>query len=252
MCARCRGACEYNKIGTLMPGEREYMAAASGLSIEQFSARFLDIIEMPDGTDLDVLRLVNGCPFLDRGTFECNCREFKVILCEIYPIAFHVEDGRVRFSLDDWCPLSDTLRFRRHFVETGIPAVAKLPVPVQWYEHVARYDDLYFDYPALESARQDRSKLQIFTFEELLRFQRVGLENDPEERYHPFPLEVVSSRVSSPSLPGSLWRKCVSAPRSGQEANAVRESEVVDLRRLAIDGASSPDASRRQSSGRRR
>lgn len=246
VCARCRGACEYNKIGTLMPGEREYMATASGLSVEAFSAKFLDVIVMPDGAELDVLRLVNGCPFLDRGTFECNCREFKVILCEIYPIAFHVQDGRVRFSLDDWCPLSDTLRFRRHFIEAGIPAVAKLPVPVQWYEHVARYDDLYFDYPALETARHDRSELQVFTFEELLFFQRVGLENDPVERYHPFPQEVVPSRVSPVALRSGPWKKRGSEPGPGQEARAVLEADGVDLLELAADEVASPDSSRRQ------
>jgi len=192
VCAKCGGACEFNKIGTLMPGEREYMAGRAGLSVVEFSEKFLDIIEMEDGMELDVLRLINGCPFLDRGTFACNCREYKVVLCEIYPIGFHVEDGRVHFSIDDWCPLSDTLRYRRHFIEAGIPAVAKLPVPVEWYQHVARYDDLHFDYHALEAYRRDRSKPQTFTLAELLRFQRSGLENDPKERFHPFPLEVVS------------------------------------------------------------
>jgi Fe-S-cluster containining protein len=195
VCARCEGACEYNKIGTLMPGEREYMAAAAGLSVDEFRSRFLDTVEMPGGVELDVLRLINGCPFLDRGTFECNCRAFKVVLCEIYPIGFSVVDGEVRFSIDDWCPISDTLRFRRHFIEAGVAAVSKLPVPVAWYEQVALYDDLYFDYYALEATREERSKPKAFTFEELVCFQRAGLEHDPKERYHPFPLEVVSYRV---------------------------------------------------------
>jgi uncharacterized protein len=203
VCAKCGGACEFNKIGTLMPGEREYMAAASGLSVVEFSEKFLDVLQMEDGMELDVLRLINGCPFLDRGTFECNCREFKVVLCEIYPIGFHVEGGRVQFALDDWCPLADTLRFRRHFLEVGVAAVSKLSAPVDWYEHVARYDDLHFDYHALEAYRVCRSKPQTFTLGELLQFQRAGLENDPKERYHPYPLEVLSSPpATSPRLEG--------------------------------------------------
>lgn len=192
VCAKCGGACEFNKIGTLMPGEREYMAGRAGLSVADFSEKFLDIIKMENGVELDVLRLINGCPFLDRGTFECNCREYKVVLCEIYPIGFHVEEGQVHFAIDNWCPLSDTLRYRRHFTEVGIPAVSRLPVPVEWYQHVARYDERHFDYHALEAYRRDRAKPQTFTIEELLRFQRAGLENDPKERFHPFPLEVVS------------------------------------------------------------
>jgi len=123
VCSRCGGACEFNKIGTLMPGEREYMAAAAGLSVPEFNERYLDVIRMDDGMDLDVLRLINGCPFLDRGSLECNCREYKVVLCEIYPIAFQVREGRVEFAIDDWCPLADTLRFRRHFLESGVPAI---------------------------------------------------------------------------------------------------------------------------------
>jgi uncharacterized protein len=197
VCAHCGGACEFNKIGTLMPGEREYMAAAAGLSVTEFTARFLDVILTADGMELDVLRLVNGCPFLAPGTFACNCREYKVILCEIYPIAFHVWQGRIHFAIDDWCPLADTLRFRSHFTEVGIPAISKLPVPVQWYEHVARYDHLYFDYVALEAARRDRAAPETFTLAKLLGFQRAGLENDPRQRFHPYPSEVVPRRAPS-------------------------------------------------------
>lgn len=193
VCIRCDGACEKNKIGTLMPGEREYMAAAMGLSVVEFSDRFLDVLEMEDGMELDVLRLV-ACPFLDALARACNCRDHKVVLCEIYPIGFHVREGRVKFKIDNWCPLADTLPFRRHFIRVGIPAVSRLPVPVEWYEHVARYDDLYFDYGALESYRRNRWKLQTFSLEELLRFQRAGLENEPKERFHPFPDEVVAWR----------------------------------------------------------
>lgn len=191
VCAKCQGACEHNKIGTLMPGEREYMAACAGLSPEEFAARFLDVIVMNDGMELDVLRMIDGCPFLHRQTFACTCREYKVVLCEIYPITFHVQDGRVQFKIDDWCPLSETLRFRRHFLEAGVPAISRLPVPVEWYAHVARYDDLYFDYRGLEAARRDRWQPHAFKFEELLRYQRPGNEKGPKERYHPYPSEIV-------------------------------------------------------------
>jgi len=185
VCSKCGGACEFNKIGTLMPGEREYMAACAELSVDEFSSRYLDILLMDDGMELDVLRLINGCPFLDRKTGACGCREFKVVLCEIYPIGFYVEGGQVHFSIDDWCPLSDTPRFRREFSEIGMPAVKKLPVPVEWYEHVARYDDLYFDYVSLEKARGDRSILQRITLADLLSHQQAGNKCGPKERFHP-------------------------------------------------------------------
>ncbi len=157
--SRCAPSAEeparFNKIGTLMPGEREYMAAATGLSVDEFTERYLDFLVMQDNMELDVLRLINGCPFLAPGTFECNCRKFKVVLCEIYPIAFEVQDGRVNFEIDDWCPLTDTLRFRQHFLKVGVGAVSKLPVPVGWYQNVARYDDLHFDYHALQGLYEE-------------------------------------------------------------------------------------------------
>ena len=202
VCFACGGACEFNKIGTLMPGEREYMAAAAGLTVAEFSETFLDVLVMPDGMELDVLRLINGCPFLAPGTFECNCRKFKVVLCDIYPIAFQVVRGKVRFEIDDWCPLADTLRFRQHFLTAGVDAISKLKAPAAWYRHVARYDELHFDYVALQKYRNDRSKPQTFTLEELLSFQRAGLENDPKERFHPYPAEVY--RVPGPQDPTPL------------------------------------------------
>ena len=197
VCKACEGACEYNKIGTLMPGEREYMASVMGLSVTEFSERFLDIIVMDDGKELDVLRLIDGCPFLDKESrngqppsYACTCKEFKVVLCDIYPIAFHARDGKVQFVIDDWCPISDTLPFRRYFWEVGVPAIERLPVPVEWYESVARYDHLYFDYKALQESRRDPSKLHTYTFQELLGYQRQANEHDPKERYHPYPIEL--------------------------------------------------------------
>jgi uncharacterized protein len=199
VCFACGGACEFNKIGTLMPGEREYMAGAAGLSVDEFSEKYLDFIRMENGRELDVLRLINGCPFLNKGSFTCDCREYKVVLCEIYPLAFYVRHGVVHFELDDWCPIADTLRFRRRFLEVGVPAVQRLGVPVEWYECVARYDDLYFDYVALQDYRKDVNKAQTFTIEELLGFQRTGQENNPKERFHPYPGEI-APHVTTPGL----------------------------------------------------
>jgi Fe-S-cluster containining protein len=205
VCLACGGACEFNKVGTLMPGEREYMAEAAGLSVDEFSARYLDFVRMENGRELDVLRLINGCPFLNRGSFKCDCREYKVVLCEIYPLAFYVRQGVVHFELDDWCPISDTSRFRQRFLEVGVPAIKKLAVPVEWYECVARYDDLYFDYLVLQAYRKDVNKPQTFTIEELLSFQRTGQENNPKERFHPYPAEVepyaATPRLALPLLP---------------------------------------------------
>lgn len=213
VCKACGGACEYNKIGTLMPGEREYMAGIKGMPVAEFSERYLDIIVMNDGTELDVLRLVDGCPFLDKEsrdgkppTYACTCRDFKVVLCDIYPIAFHFRGGKVRFEIDKWCPIADTLPFRRHFLEVGVPAIERLPVPVTWYQHVARYDHLYFDYEKLQVSRRDPSRLNVYSFQELLTYQRAANEHDPIERYHPYPAEI-APHVAPAALAGSARKQ---------------------------------------------
>ena len=240
VCEACEGACEYNKIGTLMPGEREYMAGVMGLSVAEFSDRFLDVIIMDDGKELDVLRLIDGCPFLDKESrngqppsYACTCKDFKVVLCDIYPIAFHVRDGKVQFVIDDWCPLSDTLPFRRYFWDVGVPAIERLPVPVEWYESVASYDHLYFDYKSLQESGRDPSKLHTYTFQELLAYQRQANEHDPKERYHPYPTEVaphVSPHGSEPATqrrPGLL-------PILVGESGDRRPYELFDIHRKPV------------------
>ncbi len=36
--------------------------------------KYLDVIKMEDGTELDVLKLIHGCQFLNKSTYECECR----------------------------------------------------------------------------------------------------------------------------------------------------------------------------------
>jgi uncharacterized protein len=194
VCCRCGGACEHTKIGTLMPGEREYMAAKAGVSAEEFAARYLDVVVMPNGYELDVLRLIDGCPFLDPKTFACLCKAYKVVLCEIYPIGFEVVGDEVRFAIDTWCPLAKVAQLYRYFEELGIPMVSRLPVPIEWYRLVAQYDELHFDYKAFVRHRRGRAEAQVFGFEELLGCARTDLARDPKAYFNPFTEKVHLTR----------------------------------------------------------
>ncbi len=60
---KCGGACEHNKIGTLLPGEKEYMAKKMGISVSEFELKYLDILKTDDGTLIHVLKLGELCPF---------------------------------------------------------------------------------------------------------------------------------------------------------------------------------------------
>ncbi|AKB36247.1 hypothetical protein MSSAC_1657 [Methanosarcina siciliae C2J] len=175
VCKACGGACEHNKIGTLLPGEKEYMAKKIGISVSEFKLRYLDVLEMDDGTLVHVLKLGELCPFLNEETGECECSDFKPIICKIYPVVFTVEAGKVNFTIDNWCQLSKNKACRTYF-ESAIPLLARFPIPIEWFCHVVSYDDLYFDYERLRKSRTGKSPHAVFTLAELLSLQKDCVE----------------------------------------------------------------------------
>ncbi len=193
VCGQCGGRCEIYKIGTLLPGEKEYMAAGLGIPVERFEARYLDRLVTPRGT-VDVLKLKAGCPFLDTN-YHCVLAELRVkpVLCEIYPVVFDVEqvggteaepELSVSFGLDERdCPLMHqnyqwsghkvvNHRFaehRRYFKERGISLLEALGAPAAFYWIVAQYDDGNFDYRALQQRRPvPVDQYGTFTLEDIL------------------------------------------------------------------------------------
>lgn len=176
VCAKCGGKCEYSKISSLLPGEAEYMASSLGMQPEKFRDKFLDRIQIEDAF-FDVLKLADPCPFLGED-YECGCRQCKVVLCEMYPIVFEVHSGKVRYFLDEWCPLAREPEYESYFANTGIRAVKDMHIPSDWLEFVAQYDELYFDYSALEKERRSQGiPIEVcatFALETLLRFQLAG------------------------------------------------------------------------------
>lgn len=170
ICERCGGKCEINKIGSLMPGEAEYIAGGLGTSVATFRTAFLDGIITPYGT-VDVLKLKPGCPFLS-SDFRCTIKDVKVVLCDVYPVIFDVEHGGVNFSLDEWCPIV------RHvpdlaaiFERDAIPALERLDCPVDWYRAVQMYDSLCVDYDKLFAKRADNLGYATLTLEQVMDCQ---------------------------------------------------------------------------------
>lgn len=174
ICKECGGTCEHNKIGTLLPGEEEYMAAKMGISVSNFKIRYLDFLKMDDGTLIQVLKLGKICPFLNEEGV-CDCRDFKPIFCKIYPVIFTVENEKINFRIDNWCRLSRKKTCRLYY-EAVIPLLSSLEIPVEWLKHVTSYDSLCFDYELLERHRRGRNKYAVFSLEELLSLQKVEVE----------------------------------------------------------------------------
>jgi uncharacterized protein len=193
VCAQCGGRCEQHKIGTLMPGEKEYIAAQLGIPLAAFEAKYLDRLVTPRGS-VDVLKLMSGCPFLD-SCYHCTLADnlIKPVLCEVYPVVFEVdmvggtEDApelEVHFSVDEIdCPLVHQTYewkgrkilnlqwqgYRKHFETVGIERLRQMDAAPAWYWIVAQYDYENFDYTALERKRNvPVNQYDTFTLDELM------------------------------------------------------------------------------------
>jgi Fe-S-cluster containining protein len=191
VCERCGGKCEINKIGSLMPGEAEYIAASMGCEAAEFRRRYLDGISTPFGV-VDVLKIKPGCPFLSPD-YRCTIREFKVVLCDVYPIVFEVRDGQVHFFLDPWCPIVRRVPELARRFEQAIPELHRLGAPLEWYRAVELYDGLCVDYHRLFELRAHEPGYAVLTLEQV----RGCLdENAP-------PPELRPGLVPPPSLAGA-------------------------------------------------
>ncbi|MBI4331444.1 MAG: YkgJ family cysteine cluster protein [Chloroflexi bacterium] len=166
LCADCGGRCEYNKIGSLLPGEKEFLAGELKMPVTTFADRYLDRLVTPFGV-IDVLKLKDGCPFLD-AEWRCAIKNTKVVLCETYPVAFYIKDERVEFFIDPWCPLTRHKDIRDYFEGTVVPALRKLEAPVAWYKAAALYDEHNFDYKTIEQERGKELRCRSFTLDYLM------------------------------------------------------------------------------------
>jgi uncharacterized protein len=171
-CTVCGGRCEINKIGSLMPGEAEYIASRLGQDIPEFRAAYLDGIQTPHGV-VDVLKLKPGCPFLN-ASYQCTIKDVKVVLCEIYPVVFEVVNGQVEFSLDPWCPIvRHEPKIAGQFAQGGIQAIRRIGAPVEWYRAVSLYDGLCVDYDKLLARKANQPGYVILSLEAVLACQDV-------------------------------------------------------------------------------
>jgi len=171
ICAICGGKCEYNKIGTLLPGEKEFIAKSIKKPLSILEDEYLDKLITPLG-DVDVLKFVYSCPFLDN-QFRCTIKNVKVVTCDIYPILLFDDNGSVGFRIDADCLLSKDEKIRRYFLEIGIKCLKEPDIPVEWIKIIEQYDRYDFDYKEIEKMRKDRKKCETFYLENINRFRII-------------------------------------------------------------------------------
>jgi Fe-S-cluster containining protein len=178
VCARCGGKCEIHKIGSLMPGEAEYIADNLGMPIAEFRDHYLDGIVTPLGV-VDVLKLKPGCPFLS-ADYRCTIPDVKVVLCDVYPIVFEVGENDVDFMLDPWCPITRHVQeLAGIFERDAIPALRRLKAPLEWYRAVELYDGFCVDYDRIFALRESEPGYAILTLDAIATCQIA--DTDPPE-----------------------------------------------------------------------
>jgi len=173
-CGRCGGRCEKHKTCTLVPGEKQYIAASLGVPVSQFERRCLDRLDTPFGS-VDVIRLDRACPLLDVDK-RCSVIDAKPILCDCYPIVLAPSRGRPRFTVDRrGCPMTRWPAYSsrvEEFVARGVPALARLGLDATWRRMVALYDEFDFDCAAIGRSLERETPHGPVPVEELLAFAR--------------------------------------------------------------------------------
>jgi Fe-S-cluster containining protein len=178
-CARCGGRCEKFKVAALLPGEKEWLADRLGIPLAELQRDYLDQILAGDLV-VDVIKLVDGCPFLD-AEYRCTIRAVKPVLCDCYPLVFRVEGHGVVFELDtpDQCPLVGYPDLRDLVAEhrrRGTEALQGLAVPLAWWRAVEILDGPDYDYPGFERELRQGPGCETYWLEQVLGFACNGFE----------------------------------------------------------------------------
>lgn len=151
-CFPC-GGCEFTLLAPLFPGETDFIASKVNISEDKFYNTFVDVIQTPI-FDIDSIRLTAPCPFLD-SMFQCRIRDFKPILCEIYPLLITLKiNGTHSTKIDSWCPLSQ----RNDIVDEFFLKWGKVEdlfniVDPKWLRSLEYFDDYYYDFHKLQDIR---------------------------------------------------------------------------------------------------
>ncbi len=234
-CQKCGGKCEQYSICTLMPGEKEYLAAQLGMDLRDIEDGYLDGIDTPFGT-VDVLKMKNNCPWLDE-EFSCSIREIKPVLCDTYPIVCTVgKDGLACEIDEEGCPVMSRPEYTEvlsRFRDEGIRALHEISAPLQWWRIVEFYDTFDFDYIAIEKRLRTTPGYQSFYVEEILAFACLGgeagarktglklldgrIRSTQKEALARLPLQKASSESSMVRLTGAFRLQIVKKGTAAKE-----------------------------------
>jgi len=165
-CQTC-GGCEYSLIASFLPGETDYIAEKLNMSESDFRKKFLDEVKVEKIT-IDVVRMVIPCLWLnDKG--HCLIRDFKLVLCDIYPLAIKIDNDKVSVEMDKWCPLYDVNenKFMQNWKD-----IEELfqQLPIEFIDALDKFECRNYDVVKLENIRGvSKEQVAIIDYKDILK-----------------------------------------------------------------------------------
>jgi hypothetical protein len=152
-CLSCGGLCEHTLLATLFPGEAAYIAHRMCLSTNKFINKYVDFITT-EKYKIELIRLITPCPFLDN-EFKCIIKDFKPILCKIYPLYIKNCNGTCSIDIDSRCPLSQSPDISIKFLQKRKKIKYFLEsVDAEWLKKLREYDEYYYDFSHIHLIRE--------------------------------------------------------------------------------------------------
>mgnify|MGYP001288008083 CR=1 FL=1 len=152
LCSACAG-CECSLISALFPGEKEFISEKLGMKPNVFKEKFLDQIIVDDEI-IEVIKMIVPCPWTSIAG-ECMIKEFKVVLCDIYPLVIKVKNGELRAEFDQWCPLHDNRYEHSHFKENWnkVKNLFNENIDPKFIRSIQKFEDKNYDVFKLDALR---------------------------------------------------------------------------------------------------
>jgi Fe-S-cluster containining protein len=151
-----------------LSGEAEYIAAKTGLSLEEFRGKYLDGL-LAGKEVVDLIKCTVRCPLLDPKAFSCQFSGFKPVMCLVYPLLFEPRDGAWRYFIDDRCPISRIEPLSSYLLGEGLELARQFLTDDRWLSCTYILDQYSFDYAKMEAIRScPVDQYRVFTLDEIL------------------------------------------------------------------------------------
>lgn len=145
----CAGMCERFYLSYFLPGEDKFIAKKLNMDLDTFRDKYVTVLKFKDGSKINLLKIINPCPFLDTH-YHCTLEEAKakLLACKMYPFCMSIEHDHQYNYLDFHCALVWSKQLPEKFVKETKKAIDELNLPKKWLKNISRLG-YFYDYDKL-------------------------------------------------------------------------------------------------------